>query len=177
MRVLIIEGDPTAAKSLGEGLRRNAGFEVTVASGVEIGLDRIGRESVDCVLLATGTMVLPSLEAAEELDKDGVRCTVVNCRFLKPYDRDVFEEMVRSHPAVVTVEEGQIANGFGAFMAREIDALDLESPPRVSAMGVPDHFIEHGSRDVLLGELGLDAAGIARQVRRVVRKSATLETA
>lgn len=135
------------------------------------------RNGGDCVLLATGTMVLPSLEAAEELEKDGVRCTVVNCRFLKPYDRDVFEEMVRSHPSVVTVEEGQIANGFGAFMAREIDALDLDAPPRVSAMGVPDHFIEHGSRDVLLGELGLDAAGIARQVRRVVRKSATVETA
>ncbi len=151
--------------------------DVTEIEPVEPHTWEVLRNGGDCVLLATGTMVLPSLAAAEELEKDGVRCTVVNCRFLKPYDRDVFEEMVRSHPAVVTVEEGQIANGFGAFMAREIDALDLDAPPRVSAMGVPDHFIEHGPRDVLLAEIGLDAAGIAQQVHRVVRKSATLETA
>ena len=101
------------------------------------------RNGSDCVLLATGTMVLSSLEAADALAADGIRCTVVNCRFLKPYDRDVFEEMVRSHPGVVTVEEAQISNGFGGFMAREINGLDVESPPRVTALGMPDEFIAH----------------------------------
>ena len=135
------------------------------------------RNGGDAVLLATGTMVLASVAAAELLGHEGVRCTVVNCRFLKPYDRAVFTEMVRSHPTVVTVEEGQITNGFGAFMAREIDALDLDRPPRVSALGVPDEFIAHGSRDELLAELGLDPAGIARHVRTMVERSAELETA
>lgn len=135
------------------------------------------RNGGDCVLLATGTMVLTALEAADALEREGVRCTVVNCRFLKPYDVEVFGEMVRSHPVVVTVEEGQIANGFGAFMAREIDALDLDRAPRVSALGVPDEFIEHGSRDELLAEIGLDARGIAEHVRQTVERSATLETA
>ncbi|MDX1648042.1 MAG: transketolase C-terminal domain-containing protein, partial [Longimicrobiales bacterium] len=135
------------------------------------------RNGGDCVLLATGTMVLPSMEAAATLAADGIRCTVVNCRFLKPYDRGVFEEMVRSHPCVVTVEEGQITNGFGAFMAREIDALALERQPRVSSIGVPDQFIEHGARDELLAEIGLDAAGIASRVRQAVGRSATVETA
>ncbi len=145
--------------------------------GIEPYTWEVLRNGGDCVLLATGTMVLPSLEAAETLAAEGIRCTVVNCRFLKPYDRNVLREMARSHPCVVTLEEGQIANGFGAFMAREIDALELDGGPRVSALGLPDHFIEHGSRHELLAEIGLDAAGIARHVRETVEKGATLETA
>jgi 1-deoxy-D-xylulose-5-phosphate synthase len=76
--------------------------------------------------------------------------------------------MVRSHPAVLTVEEGQVANGFGAFMAREVDSLGLEHRPRMLSMGIPDRFVEHGARGILLAELGLDAPGIARQVRALV---------
>ena len=134
------------------------------------------RNGGDCVLFATGTMVLESLTAADALASEGVRCTVVNCRFLKPYDVAVFNEMVRSHPHVVVLEEGQITNGFGAFMAREIAALDLPRPPRVTTMGIPDAFIEHGGRDALLREIGLDAQGIADHVRTVVRRGAELES-
>ncbi|HKJ03501.1 MAG TPA: 1-deoxy-D-xylulose-5-phosphate synthase [Longimicrobiales bacterium] len=126
------------------------------------------RNGPDAVVLAVGTMVLPALAAAEALASEGIRCTVVNCRFLKPYDRTVFQEMVRSHPAVLTVEEGQVANGFGAFMAREVDALGLERRPRMFAMGIPDRFVEHGARGLLLAGLGLDVAGIAKQVRSLV---------
>ena len=135
------------------------------------------RNGGDCVLLATGTMVLPSLRAAEALEQEGVRCTVVNCRFLKPYDRATLEEMARSHRTVLTVEEGQVSNGFGAFMAREIDALDLASPPRVAALGMPDAFLEHGARDGLLAEIGLDTAGIADRVRTLVGPHVGVETA
>ena len=127
------------------------------------------------MILATGTMVVSSLEAADVLDADGIRCTAVNCRFLKPYDRDVFEEMVRSHPSVVTAEEGQVLNGFGAFMAREINGLDLESYPRVTALGMPDEFIAHGARERLLQEIGLDAAGIAKRVRSHVGRGVEME--
>ena len=135
------------------------------------------RNGGDCVLLAVGTMVLPSLEAAQLLEDEGIRCTVVNCRFLKPYDRDVFQEMVRSHPAVVTIEEGQITNGFGAYMARELGELNLDDPPAFSSLGIPDAFIEHGSRGELLTELGLDAEGIARHVRARAARGVRVETA
>lgn len=135
------------------------------------------RNGGDCVLLATGTMVLSSMAAAEELDAEGIHCTVVNCRFLKPYDRTVFEEMVRSHPTVITLEEGQVSNGFGAYMAREIADLELEAFPRIGTLGVPDRFIQHGGREELLVEIGLDVAGIAAQVRNIVARGATLEPA
>ncbi len=125
------------------------------------------RNGPDAVILAVGTMVLPSLKAAETLAAEGVRCTVVNCRFLKPFDTDVFEEMMRSHPLALTVEEGQITNGFGAAMARELDALELDRRPHMASMGIPDHFVTHGARAALMAELGLDAAGIAERVRKL----------
>jgi 1-deoxy-D-xylulose-5-phosphate synthase len=126
------------------------------------------RNGADVAILGVGTMVGASLRAAEALAEEGVRCTVVNCRFLKPYDRQVFEEMARSHPAIVTVEEGQVVNGFGAYMARELDALDLDRRPRMVTMGIPDDWVAHGARDLLLEELGLDAEGIANRVRGLV---------
>ncbi len=129
------------------------------------------RNGGDAVLLATGTMVRTSLAAADLLARDGIRASVVNCRFLKPFDRGVFAEMARSHGLVVTVEEGAVTNGFGAFMAREVEALDLSSRPRVLTLGMPDRFIEHGARGELLAEIGLDAEGVASSVRRALRRS------
>lgn len=147
--------------------------------GLELGSWEVLRSGGDAVILAVGTMVGESLRAAQALDEAGIRCTVVNCRFLKPYDTEVFQEVVRSHPLVLTVEEGQLSNGFGAFMAREIDELGLESRPRVASMGIPDEFVEHGARKVLLRGLGLDAEGITQRVQQLSgrARAASLETA
>ncbi len=122
----------------------------------------------DVAILAVGTMVEVSLAAAERLASEGIRCTVVNCRFLKPYDRVLFEEMARSHPALLTAEEGQVTNGFGAFMARELDALDLDRRPRLASLGIPDRFVQHGGRKALLAGIGLDVAGVVDRVRQLV---------
>jgi 1-deoxy-D-xylulose-5-phosphate synthase len=134
------------------------------------------RSGADCVILATGSMVLTSVVAAEALDVQGIRCTVVNCRFLKPYDRAVFEQMVRGHPAVLTVEEAQVSNGFGAFMTREIHDLDLAVTPRIASMGMPDEFIEHGARDGLLATIGLDVDGIAARVKKLVAAHSAMDS-
>ena len=125
------------------------------------------RKGQGIALLATGTMVLPAVEAATRLHEDGIHATVVNCRFLKPYDRAVFEEVVRTHAAILTLEEGAVVNGFGAYMAREIDTFAGARAVRVESMGLPDRFIEHGSREELLGEIGLDTAGIVARVRMI----------
>lgn len=133
------------------------------------------RTGADCALLAVGTMVLPALEAADALEDHGIRCSVVNCRFLKPFDHLTLEEMVKSHPVVLTLEEGQLTNGFGAFIAREINTLSLDTPPQISAIGLPDEFIDHGSREALLADLGLDVAGIISRVRELTISKAALE--
>ena len=130
---------------------------------VEYGTWEVLRNGQDVAILAVGTMVLDALEAARSLAAEGVHATVVNCRYLKPYDRDVLEQVLRAHSAVLTVEEGAVVNGFGAYMAREIGEIDPRV--RVRTLGIPDRFIEHGGRGALLAEIGLDAEGIAQAAR------------
>ncbi len=116
----------------------------------------------DVAILAVGTMVAPAVQAAELLAKDGVDCAVVNCRFLKPLDSALLESLVQRHRILVTVEEGTIVNGFGAYLAETLQTTHPET--RVVALGVPDRLIEQAPRAEQLELFGLTAAGIARRI-------------
>ncbi|HWA16864.1 MAG TPA: 1-deoxy-D-xylulose-5-phosphate synthase, partial [Gemmatimonadales bacterium] len=74
------------------------------------------RSGKDVAILAVGTMVTPAVEAATQLAAEGIDCTVINCRFLKPLDSAMLEILAQQHRTFVTVEEGTIVNGFGAFL-------------------------------------------------------------
>jgi 1-deoxy-D-xylulose-5-phosphate synthase len=125
-----------------------------------------GRDAEQAVaILAVGTMVLPSLAAAEMLNDTGVSVTVVNCRYLKPHDERILAEIVRDHRNVLVVEEGTVVNGFGAHMAAVIGEID--SSVKVVAHGVPDDFVDQAPRAVQLARLGLDARGIAQRAGSV----------
>ncbi|GAC1516721.1 MAG: 1-deoxy-D-xylulose-5-phosphate synthase [Gemmatimonadaceae bacterium] len=121
------------------------------------------RPGTDVAILAVGTMVLPALAAAEALSAEGISVTVVNCRFLKPYDEVMLRRVVATHRLVLTVEEGTVVNGFGASIAAVIQKLDASV--RVITHGVPDHVVYAAARARQLTQCGLDAAGIADRVR------------
>ncbi|HST07621.1 MAG TPA: 1-deoxy-D-xylulose-5-phosphate synthase, partial [Gemmatimonadaceae bacterium] len=112
-------------------------------------------------ILAVGTMVLPSLAAADILNESGVNVTVVNCRYLKPHDQKSLSDVVRDHRHILVVEEGTVVNGFGAYMARVVTELD--PTVKVVAHGVPDDFVDQASRSKQLALIGLDARGIAKR--------------
>jgi 1-deoxy-D-xylulose-5-phosphate synthase len=121
-----------------------------------------GRDPGNAVaILAVGTMVIPSLAAAEILNDSGVSVTVVNCRYLKPHDERALGEIVRDHRNILVVEEGTIVNGFGAHMAAVVGEMD--SSIKVVAHGVLDDFIDQGPRAKQLARLGLDGRGIAQR--------------
>jgi 1-deoxy-D-xylulose-5-phosphate synthase len=121
------------------------------------------RDGKDVAILATGTMVLPGLQAAEQLAAEGIDATVVNCRFLKPLDRGMLQVLATQHHTLVTVEEGTIVNGFGAYLAETLQTTNPEV--RVVALGVPDRLIEQAPRAEQLESFGLTAEGIARRLR------------
>ena len=116
-------------------------------------------------ILATGTMVLQSLAAAEKLADEGINTTVVNCRFLKPHDEELLKSIVADHRQILVVEEGTVVNGFGAHIAAVVSQMD--SVVRVIAHGVPDKFVEQAPRARQLASVGLDAAGIAAKVKQI----------
>ncbi|MBX3172939.1 MAG: 1-deoxy-D-xylulose-5-phosphate synthase [Gemmatimonadaceae bacterium] len=121
------------------------------------------RKGEEIAILAVGTMVGQSIKAAEVLQAEGLSVTVVNCRYLKPHDAGTLATLLATHQQLLVVEEGTVVNGFGAYMAAVVGAMD--SPVRVHAHGVPDRIVYAASRAKQLAQVGLDAAGIADRVR------------
>jgi 1-deoxy-D-xylulose-5-phosphate synthase len=147
---------------------------------VPYGTWEVLRRGRGLALLAVGTMVMPALEAARELEQSGMDATVVNCRFLKPVDQATLEWILDRHSAVLTIEEGTVVNGFGAHMATRIEAAQTAHEIAVGVMGVPDAVIEHASRGEQLAAAGLTATGIAARARTIAargRVPAVRETA
>jgi 1-deoxy-D-xylulose-5-phosphate synthase len=134
-----------------------------VAAGTDlatlpIGQAELRRRGHAIALLAFGSMVAPSLRAAEALD-----ATLANMRFVKPLDETLLLELARTHAALATIEENAIAGGAGSGVAECLAAHGIEVP--ILHLGLADSFLEHGSREELLAEAGLDAAGIERAIR------------
>ncbi|MBM3908591.1 MAG: 1-deoxy-D-xylulose-5-phosphate synthase [Gemmatimonadetes bacterium] len=122
---------------------------------------RKGRDGV--AVLAVGTMVAEAMTAADALAGAGLDVTVVNCRFLKPVDRELLIGLMHDHRTLLVVEEGTVVNGFGAYLATIVEQMDPQV--RVVAHGVPDRVVYAASRARQLAQCGLDAAGIAAKVR------------
>ncbi len=135
---------------------------VTQVDPVPLGSWELLRPGRDLAILGVGTMALAARAAAEELAQAGLDAAAVNCRFLKPYDREMLEALVREHRLLVTVEEGSVVNGFGAFLARELAVTHPEV--RVLALGVPDELVEQAPRPAQLEHYGLTGPGIARSI-------------
>jgi 1-deoxy-D-xylulose-5-phosphate synthase len=134
---------------------------------IEMGPWETLRKGSDIALLATGTMVLPALKAAELLEEQGIDASVVNCRFLKPMDEETLEWALGSHRTVLTIEEGVVVNGFGSVVAARAADRDAGDRPRVRTLGVPDRLIHHAARGEQLAEVGLTPEGIAAVAREL----------
>ncbi|HVP06863.1 MAG TPA: 1-deoxy-D-xylulose-5-phosphate synthase [Candidatus Acidoferrum sp.] len=116
----------------------------------------------EIVILAVGTMVSPAVKAAAMLEEKGIDVSVVNCRFVKPFDRAMLDVIKADARAVITVEEGVLRGGFGQGIAEYLLSNEFEG--KFKALGLPDSFVTHGSRAQLLKDVGLDAEGIFNSV-------------
>ncbi|MGH9187438.1 MAG: 1-deoxy-D-xylulose-5-phosphate synthase [Acidimicrobiales bacterium] len=128
------------------------------------------RGGADVCILAVGKLVEAAEGAAEALADDGVTATVWDVRVVKPLDQEMLAD-ASTHPLVVTVEDGCREGGAGSGIADAIAGLAIDAgrtAPPVRALGVPIAYIPHGKPDAILSELGLDAAGIATEIRRVL---------
>ncbi len=147
---------------------RGAGVGVDVSEKpktLEIGKAEILKdEAGDAAILAYGSMVHPALEAAENLEKDNIKATVVNARFVKPLDSELILALAQTKRVIVTVEEAYLAGGFGSAVMELLEENEMLDSVKVVRMGVPDRIITHGDPKLLLAKYGLDADGIYSKV-------------
>jgi 1-deoxy-D-xylulose-5-phosphate synthase len=134
---------------------------------LEIGRGEVLREGKDCLILAIGSTVYPSLQAAALLDAEGIGVTVVNSRFVVPLDEELIGDLALRHRALMTVEENVVAGGFGSAVLEFLHARDC-LPPRAHCLGIPARFVEHSPQAVLRRKYRLDPEGIAQEVKAIL---------
>lgn len=132
-----------------------------------IGKGEIIRHGKDVLMVAYGSMVYPSLQAAASLSEHGIEATVVNARFAKPLDTDLIVPLAKQFNRVFTLEEGCLIGGFGSAVAEAL--LDRNVVVPVIRIGVPDSLVEHATPEESQLELGLTGSQIADRVRKEVQ--------
>ncbi len=135
---------------------RGTGTGVAVHAGLDtlpIGKAELRRRGHTLALLSFGSMLAPAAEIAAELD-----ATLVNMRFVKPLDETLLLTLARSHDGFVTLEDNAIAGGAGSAVAECLAANGISLP--ILHLGLPDVYLEHGSRNQVLSLAGLDLPGI-----------------
>jgi 1-deoxy-D-xylulose-5-phosphate synthase len=131
-------------------------------SPIELGKAELLKEGKDAFIIALGTMVIPSLLAAEILAREGLEVGVVNARFIKPLDITLFKKISSAVKFIFTVEEGVLEGGFGSAVSEVIDKP-------VIRIGLASDFIPCGKRDILLGHYGLNSQGIVERIKPIIK--------
>jgi 1-deoxy-D-xylulose-5-phosphate synthase len=149
-------------RSTGLGVKMDTAFH-----DIPIGKGEILRQGNDVAILAIGSMVAPSMEAAEALAMQGIEATVVNARFVKPIDKELIIDLATRIKHIITVEENTISGGFGNYVNDAIRQADI-SDVIIRNVGVPDVFVEHGGQGFLRSKYGLDAKGIVNKVLEII---------
>ena len=139
---------------------RGTGPGVALSKELEtlpIGKAELRRRGHGLALLSFGAMLAPAAEIAAELD-----ATLVNMRFVKPLDEAMILELAKTHEAFVTLEDNAIAGGAGSAVAECLAAHGVLMP--ILHLGLPDVYLEHGSREEVLTMAGLDLPGIRKAI-------------
>lgn len=125
---------------------------------LEVGRGVVLEEGSRVALVGYGYGVQVARDAAGIVSEaTGTRPTVVNARFAKPIDADLMDDLARTHDVIVTIEDHALEGGFGSAVLEVIG----DGPARVERIGIPDRFIQHGRRDLLLAEAGVTPAAAA----------------
>jgi 1-deoxy-D-xylulose-5-phosphate synthase len=130
-------------------------------STLELGRAEVLKEGKHFLLIALGSMVAAAQEAAEILEKEGLRGTLINARFIKPLDKNLFNALAEEFKFIFSVEEGVSEGGFGSAVAEAINKP-------VVKLALPNEFILHGKREFMLDKYGLSAEAIARTIRESI---------
>jgi 1-deoxy-D-xylulose-5-phosphate synthase len=116
----------------------------------------------DIALFAVGSMVKIAEEVREVLKEKGFRCTLVNARFVKEFDKDLIRELSTDHKLLVTMEENVSTGGFGERVVDYVcsNRIDLD----VEKIALPDMYVEHGNVNILYKDARIDADSVVERI-------------
>lgn len=141
---------------------------------IQLGKAEVLSWGTDGNILACGTMLPQAVAAAEVLKSEGLSVGVINARFVKPVDEEVIAKAA-SVGFVITIEENALMGGFGSAVLEAANRLGI-STDRFKVLAIPDIFVEHGDREELLADLGLDANGLIKAAKALASHPTLAET-
>ncbi|RKJ37923.1 1-deoxy-D-xylulose-5-phosphate synthase, partial [Butyricicoccus sp. 1XD8-22] len=141
---------------------------------IQIGTWEILREGRHAVILTFGSTIPMVMEAVDELSHQGIQVKVVNARFIKPMDEEMLHSIMASKLPILTVEEAVLQGGFGSEVLEF--ASDHKYQNEIERIGIPDHFIEQGSVNLLLDEIGITKDEIVNRIQKIVVSNKRLGT-
>lgn len=147
---------------------KGAGVPLRDANIIDIGKAEILKEGTDLVIFAIGATVHPALEAAASLEEGGIKAGVVNCRFVKPLDKDLLVNAALTYKRVLTVEENVLMGGFGTAVLELLENSGAFGIKTIR-LGISDEFVEHATQEELRAKFGIDTAGISEAARRLMK--------
>ncbi|MCK4755590.1 1-deoxy-D-xylulose-5-phosphate synthase [candidate division WOR-3 bacterium] len=133
---------------------------------IPIGKWEILRNGKDLAIIAIGSMVEECQKALSNLKAKGLRPILINGRFAKPLDVKMLQDIIKSVDKIITVEENTLIGGFGSGINEYCSKI--KALVKVYCIGLPDKFIEHGERHILLKVAGLDAKGITDKILSIL---------
>lgn len=136
---------------------------------VPVGKAEVLSKGGKVAFFAVGTMVSVASGAAECLAQDGIAATVINARFIKPLDKAILRELAETMDIIVTMEENVLAGGFGSAVLEFLNDAGLRKP-KVLRIGLPDAFIEQGTKAELLELCGLTVDAVLEKVKKFMNK-------
>ena len=123
----------------------------------------------DVCLWAVGSMVDEAVKVAEALAEQGISAGVVNMRFVKPLDTELLVKTALQCKNIVTLEEGTVEGGAGSAVLEELNDNGLVGKVKVLNLGIPDKYIPHGDKKLLMRDIGLDHDSIVKRIAEFLK--------
>lgn len=136
-----------------------------------IGKAEVLREGKNVCLWAIGSMVQSALQVAAKLAEQGISAGVVNMRFAKPLDKELLLAHAAQYGKIVTLEEGALQGGVGSAVLETLNEAQILQQCRVLTLGIPDEFVLHGDKKLLMKDLGLDVDAIVAKTIAMVKEA------
>ncbi|KPL59647.1 1-deoxy-D-xylulose-5-phosphate synthase [Rossellomorea vietnamensis] len=138
-------------------------------STIPIGTWEVLKQGTDAAILTFGTTIPMAMEAAADLEKQGLSVRVVNARFIKPMDENMLKRILEEEMPVLTIEEAVLQGGFGSGVLEFAQEQGFHDAV-IDRIGIPDYFIEHGSVNELLNEIGMTKENIVDRILTITPK-------
>ena len=134
---------------------------------ISFGKSEMIYEERNTALLAVGSMVQTAVGVRDALKAEGMDCSLVNARFVKPIDEEMIRRLAKEHDLLVTMEENVLSGGFGEKVMEFVRAENM--PCKVMPIALPDEYVEHGNVDILKKEVGIDEESIVERILQFTR--------